>query len=245
MCINNPNVLSGTNDAHTGQRMQQEIELQLHEQYAINNNANLGSVVTFMVSIITVVGLYAYTFAHTTLEFSNPPLVEMYDSSCDMYSFDCLFFLAAGVICVLAILQYICLYQGSQQRYEQFIIHAIRCKYFGVKLSSQKPKIFPEGYHPFKKDIESFVQGLYGEFIRIAGVLKCIVVLTSVVKLLFAVSDHFSLLQASVGILILLITVCVTCCCLRCKALERYCVYIPVLRIQGLLRRDNNSAIHK
>jgi hypothetical protein len=237
MCINNPNVFSETNDAHTDERMRQEIELQLHEQYAINNNANLGSVITFMVSIITVVGLYAYTFAHTTLEFSCPPQIEMYDSSRDMYSFDCLFFLAAGVICVLTIIQYLCLYQGSQQRYEQFITHAIRCKYFGPNfLHSQRPKVFPEDYSPFNKKLNTFVQGLYGEFIHIASVLKCIVVLTIIFKsfsyafYLCGTSCSYSNAEPTFsgvcGVLVLLITICSTRCFLRTKRRKRYRKYL-------------------
>lgn len=34
--------------------MQQEMELQLHEQYAINNNANLGSVVSLIITMLAV-----------------------------------------------------------------------------------------------------------------------------------------------------------------------------------------------
>jgi hypothetical protein len=236
MCINISNILSRLNGAHTDKRMQREVELQLHEQYAINNNANLGSVITFMVSIITVVGLYAYTFAHTTLEFSNPPLVEMYDSSCDMYSFDCLFFLAAGVICVLTIIQYICLYQGSQQRYEQFITHAIRCKYFGPNfLHSQRPKVFPEDYSPFNKKLNAFVQGLYGEFVRIVSVLKFIIVLTIFIKLIYVLclcgSSYSTTRFTCSGLcstIVLIIVSCSAPCCVRCMRCKRYFKYISL-----------------
>ncbi len=227
MCINNPNNSPGTNVIYTDER-QQEIELQLHEQYAINNNANLGSVITFMVSIITVVGFYAYTFAHTTLEFSNPALGELYCEG-GVYYLDCLIFLAAGVICVLTIIQYICLYQGSQQRYEQFIIHAIRCKYFGPNfLYRQKPKIFPEDYSPFDKDLDSFVQGLYGKFIRIAEALKCIVVLASFLKVLLNVVYYHGSNISTSGVIcsiVFLITFCSSCCWLTSKIRKRFIKY--------------------
>ncbi len=226
MCSNKSNVLAGTKDSD--EKMQQKIELQLHEQYAINNNANLGSVITFMISIITVVGFYAYTFAHTNLHFSDPALDNMCDEG--MYTLDCLIFLAAGVICVLTIIQYICLYQGSQQRYEQFIIYAIRCKYFGSNfLSSQNPRMFPEGYHPFNKDLNSFVQGLYGEFIRIAEALKLIVVLTSILKVSLNVYKYHSSNISVFGLLCciaFLIAICSTCCWLKSKFRKRFLKYV-------------------
>lgn len=38
-------------DANSRERMQQEMELHLHQQYAENNNANLGSVITLIVAL--------------------------------------------------------------------------------------------------------------------------------------------------------------------------------------------------
>ena len=44
--------------------MTQKLELQLHEQYAINNNANLSSIVTLICTILVIFGSYGYVFVH-------------------------------------------------------------------------------------------------------------------------------------------------------------------------------------
>ena len=45
-------------------KMQQEMLLQLHQQYAVNNNAKLESAVSLIVGLIAVIGAYGYVFLH-------------------------------------------------------------------------------------------------------------------------------------------------------------------------------------
>ena len=47
------------------EEMQQELEKQLHEQYAINNNANLGNIIVLLTALIAVFGAYGYIYLHS------------------------------------------------------------------------------------------------------------------------------------------------------------------------------------
>lgn len=55
----------------TDEYMQSEMEKQLHEQYAINNNANTGSIVTLFVAMLASVGAYGFVYLHTINAFSG------------------------------------------------------------------------------------------------------------------------------------------------------------------------------
>lgn len=170
---------------------------QLHEQYAINNNANLGSIVTLVVAVIAVIGAYGYIFLHSTLEFSPDHSCLFYKNN-GTYYFDALFISAAAVIIILAVLSYICIKQGAAQRMEQFITYAIRHKYNmvidpkyieegDVKNINVGDYIFPKSYHPFYKSNErqkklDIVQGLYGEFVRIFTILVWIIAFSLIIK---------------------------------------------------------------
>lgn len=150
--------------ARTREEMQQEMELQLHEQYAQNNNANLGSIITLIVTLLAVFYGYGYVYLHSTLEFSEG-FVKMYEDG--YYTLDALVFTTMAVYVVLGIIYYICYYQGLHQRLEQFITFAIRAKYYRKSprkwknpiiigfpeslMDDSYNEIFPRGYHPFKK----------------------------------------------------------------------------------------------
>lgn len=144
--------------------MQDELLKQLHEQYAVNNNANLGTIVTLVVAVIAVIGYFGYVYVHTGVDFSDDfgclvkPNGEFY--------LDALLLIYLASVSVLAILIRLCIYQGVAQRKEQFIIHAIRKKYFGNNYLKDL-KIFPKGYHPYGKKNINVLQGLYGELVKI------------------------------------------------------------------------------
>lgn len=147
--------------------MQQKMELQLHEQYAINNNSNLSSVVVLLAAMIAVFGGYAYLFIHSSVGFSSTEEGWcLYDKGAELYSLDAFVIAAIATSIVLHIMRRICIYQGYAQRYEQFITFAIRHKYFSSlfiqksnkggedkeKTQEEVTGVFPRGYHPFEKD---------------------------------------------------------------------------------------------
>lgn len=154
------------------EKMEQKIELQLHEQYAINNNSNLSSMIVLFVGLFAAIGAYGHVFIHTSY---IPAGCCMGATSYDLQQF---LFTAVGCFIVLAIMMYLCIYQGAAQRYEQFITYAIRQKYHSQyngatkeqssdNTAKQAQPIFPKNYHPFDKTCLQFIQGLYGEFIKI------------------------------------------------------------------------------
>jgi len=209
MLLNNSS--TGTN----GRSMAEEMELQLHEQYAINNNANLSSAVALIAAMIAVVGFYAYVFAHATWWFSDT-FGELYCVRENSYYLDALVLMTIATVAVLCIQQAICIYQGCAQRNEQFIVFAIRKKYgmYG------KGTIFPEGYCPFlkkyckcwflgafdfKKGTGKVVQGLFGEIIAILSIVQYAIMALTVLKLVFCGENCplWCVLALSVGLFVL------------------------------------------
>lgn len=153
------------------QEMQQQMELQLHEQYAINNNANLNSIIILIVGLFAALGSYGYVFLHSANYFED--VINLNDSI--KYSLTQLTYALIGAAFVIEMMIYICMYQGVAQRCEQFIIYAIRCNY-GKKDFIEN--IFPSGYNPFNKKRLEIVQGLYGELIKI-GIGALILIILS------------------------------------------------------------------
>lgn len=201
---------------------------QLHEQYAINNNANLGSVVTILVSLIAVLGVFGYIFVRSTLDFSKENDF-LYNRSVELYTMDV--FVLAGIssIVVLTIIDYLYLFQGYNQRYEQFIIYAIRQKFFSK--DSQKI-IFPDAYNPFNKNSIEAVQGVFGEICKMTRVLSfivcCAVAAKSVLSCLDGEFGTTGIVMSSLFILTLAycrLFICVKDGCLYDKYLSRWNEY--------------------
>lgn len=206
--------------------MQEEMELQLHEQYAINNNSNLGSVVSILVAMLAVFYGYGYIFLHSSIYFSEG-LKNLYCNSKDIYALDALVFAAIAVLIVTGILRHICLVKGYGQRFEQFIIFALRCKHYNYGNKNQKnPKIFPSNYHPFKiksdkvddfnsylnkncpeKDhlrscIENHVaQGLFGEFAIILCWIDVVVIFSLIVRIIINLANSTAICFNGTGCL--------------------------------------------
>ena len=144
-----------------------EIESQLHEQYATNNNNNLGAVVSLMVGLFVVIGFYGNVFIGSSYFFEKA-------GDCS-YRLSDLCIAAACAYIALGIMAYICIYQGMHQRHEQFIVWAIRNKFYGD--SYNNPKIFSDDYVPFGKNGFRIIQGLYGEFVKIISLVTgCITI---------------------------------------------------------------------
>lgn len=192
--------------ARSREEMQQEMELQLHEQYAQNNNANLGSIITLIVTLLAVFYGYGYVYLHSTLEFSEG-FVKMYEDG--YYTLDALVLTTMAVYVVLGIIYYICYYQGLHQRLEPFITFAIRAKYYRKNKSNfldndgfpealmddSYNEVFPCGYHPFKtqkQKLSSFnkcckndlVQGLFGKLLKVVRIVAILVLITFLVKII-------------------------------------------------------------
>ena len=137
--------LSGRDNPVFFKESRDTVYLQLHEQYAINNNANLSTIMALVIALIAVIGYYGFVFINTTSEFIDNSY-DLYDPSKGMYSIKALMLIYLASISILTILVCLCTYQGIAQRKEQFIIHAIRVKRF-----SANSDILPNNYIPYLK----------------------------------------------------------------------------------------------
>ena len=155
--------------------MKSKEELQLHEQYAINNNANLRSVISIILTLIGVFGIFYKIYC---------------DTECiDRFNISHPFVLAyVGTLGILYFIFVISLHQGVKQRCEQFIIFAIRAKYYPnlrnevANDNSRGDRIFPKGYHPYGKKCFSIIQGLYKVICISCLILPAFIVLISISK---------------------------------------------------------------
>lgn len=207
--------------------MKQKMLLQLHEQYAQNNNANLSSVIGLITAGIAILGFYGYVFVFSSLEFADNLGKLQYNGT---YTIDALVFMTMAVFIVVGILQYICMYQGCHQRYEQFITHAIRCKYelFHINQEKEKDRIFPKNYHPFGKgntanvdncsrficaficpnrNMRDIVQGLFGELVVIFSCILWIVGIATKIKIQCAIYERGTIQCSSIINIVILVIV--------------------------------------
>lgn len=123
-----------------------ELEKQLHEQYAINNNSNSGAFISLISALLIAMTGYGYVlYSYRICECNDLPMV----------------YLSAFVASVVMLLLYcICIDLGAGQRMEQFVTFSIRAKYYSGKIDAYT-SIYPNKYFPFGKTSCSFVQGIY------------------------------------------------------------------------------------
>lgn len=164
-----------------------QMEMQLHEQYAQNYNDTFGAVATLFAAMIAVLYGYGYVFLNSSLSFSRC-LDEL---CCDgVYTADALIIVSIATLIVLTIMQYTCLHFGASQRMEQFIIYAIRRKYYGMEpVEMNNPRIYPQKYRPDRKGRCNFVVGIYGPFICALHVLNGIVFFATFIKVCLLSND--------------------------------------------------------
>lgn len=183
-----------------------ELEKQLHEQYAINNNERMSSLITLFVSLLAVLGAYGYMFLHTTSQ-SALYFGTLYLGK-DKYTIEALMLTASVCFIVTAIMKHLCIYQGSYQRKEQFIIELIRIKYQMKNLRT----IFLKDYKPEQKDRDCFIQGVYGELIRIFDCVDLIVLMVSLLRYYYFLTcqSECSMLSLIVMLFVFMVTTIIT-----------------------------------
>lgn len=190
-----------------------QMEMQLHEQFAQNYNSTFGATITLFCTMLAVLYAYGYIFLNSSLNFSNA-LDSLHDCK-EVYTLDALIFVTMAAFVVLTIMKYICLFLGKNQRMEQFIIHAIRKKYYGCDPAWQgSPKIYPRNYTPFGKEDDDIVVGMYGEFIKIICLLQKIILLATACKVGCHVYMNMGNDIAWTGVLELLVLIGVVAFCI-------------------------------
>lgn len=159
--------------------LKEDFVKQLHEQYAINNNAHLSSVISLMVAMLAVFYGFGYMFVYSSIYFSSDFKFVVGNG---IYTLDAFVFTAMATNIVLSIMISVCLYQGFAGRYEQFITYAIRKKYGLIDDVDNQYSIFPSYYQPFFKQGLEIPQGLFGVFVKIFIGLAILIQLIVLIK---------------------------------------------------------------
>ena len=124
-------------------------EVQLHEQYAVNNNANNTSYIALITPLFMAFTGYAYVLYNYMTTYL--PCGE-----------EVMIYTTMAVLVVLLILHAVALEIGASQRSNQLVIDKIRVKKYKTK--EEYYKVFPKGYNSFGKNYVNFVQGIYNTF---------------------------------------------------------------------------------
>lgn len=170
------------NDDHIDKnaKMQQQLEMHLHEQYATNNNATLSSMLTLFVTMLAVLAGYGCVFLNSQAECEPESLLKVGD----LYTISALLLTTSASTLILAAIAYICIETGYKGRMEQFITYAIRKKYYRTEEAFLE--IFPKGYTPFKKDGNWItpIQSPYDTFLHITTVSMILINIVTTVRVL-------------------------------------------------------------
>ncbi len=169
-----------------------DLEKQLHEQYAINNNAKAGHIISLIAAIISVVGGYGYIYSHSTSEFVGEKL--SYCIANNSYTVDVLLMAAIACFFVIAALFLIAYNTGCQRRTDQFVTFAIRCRYYtGNK--EQFKKIYRRGYCPFNKKSWDIPQDIFKLICQILLALFVIIFFVTAVHVCVYVNSDIRLIS--------------------------------------------------
>ena len=139
--------------------MKDTLEKQLHEQYAINNNANVSSFIAMIGSLIAAFTGYGYVVNQYLMNKS-----KCCHCSCNhTFNSNTMLELAtAAVLVVIFILYIVAIEIGAGQRSNQFVIHRIREKAYDNR--SEFIATYHSGYSPEGKTYVTFIQGIYNSF---------------------------------------------------------------------------------
>jgi hypothetical protein len=180
-----------------------KLEMQLHEQYAINSNAILGTMLTLFVALLAVIGAYGYVFLHT----GNLMCIK----SDTEFSFAGLIYTAIAAILVLSIIAWFSIIVGYRQRKEQFVTDAIRKQHYTI---DEYNKIYPKGYEPTNKGgVINPMQFPYDTFFGISIITMIIIILSLIIKavpVFYCCCCEMVVPVFCLAITILIVPICIT-----------------------------------
>lgn len=146
----------------TGER--DKLLMHIHEQFAVNNNSNLNTLITLFIALLAVLGSYGYT------------VIKIFDNG----SVSCasLTFVSIVSFAVLTIIAFINIFQGYKFRSEQIIIDNIRFFYKLDEVTYDGKKVIP--WEGKGKNLFDYCPGLYGLFLRIIVIIMWLLCAVSV-----------------------------------------------------------------
>lgn len=157
-------------ETKTKEEMQQALEQQLHEQYAINNNEGIKSFVAFIAAIIALFGAFGYVFVNTEPQCAPQGCAFFGGSAFYMEAY---IGIAIITSIVLGFLADIALALGWNQRQNHWIIQHIREKYYDEEPMRD---VFGSIYKASKKNFWSFIPGIFNSLYWLFVVLQAVVI---------------------------------------------------------------------
>jgi len=160
-----------------------ELEDQLHEQYAVNDNSRNSVFISFIVGIIALFGFYGFVYVNTyKREISSEYRYESWNFNINIFLL--MSFVTIGILFFLAILA---IYLGYSLRRDQFIIYNIRKKrYKGVTEKETKVRmkeIFGGIYSPYNKDCSDYLPNFYNLFYWLFFKSEIFIFVTAILKI--------------------------------------------------------------
>ena len=198
-------------ETKTKEEMQQALEQQLHEQYAINNNEGIRSFVAFIAAIIALFGAFGYVFVNTEPQCAPQGCAFFGGSAFYMEAY---IGIAIITSIVLGFLADIALALGWNQRQNHWIIQHIREKYYD---EPQMIKVFGGIYKATDKTPCNFIPGIYNLLYWLFVVLQGVVIGATIWQLCRVSGCCWLWLFIILMAAILMVSLWLRCCHYYCK----------------------------
>lgn len=153
------------------------LQKKIHEQYADNSNETRDALITLMVALFGVIGMYGYMFLHTKLQ----PACTFGDFCLKKHSFtiEVLIMEATVSQVVIFIMQYLSIHEGFTRRMDQFAAHAIR-----VNLGFSH-ELLPRSFNPHGYSFQNFIPGIYKKFLLILSMIALMILGLTLLKVAY------------------------------------------------------------
>lgn len=188
------------NDCEKGE----QLLLQIHEQFASNNNSLLSSIITLFVALIAVLGAYGYVILDylkiAAVDSKLESTVAVNNKLEPVYSnWLSLVFITLSVLVVLLIMFLICCYQGYHMRKEQYTVDKIR-QYMKLEQCKCKDNGLVVSWSSKGKNWWNYSLGLYGFLAKIIICVQIIITVTScIIPNWIELKDEFPILPVIIG----------------------------------------------
>ena len=154
------------------------IEKKIHEQYAENSNETRDALISVIVALTGVIGMYGYMFLHTSLctavDFGHLCYIE--NSKTTIYTVEVLILEATVSFVVIFIMQYLCIHEGFTRRMDQFAAHAIRVN------NNFQHELLPRSFNPHGMNFYNFIPGVYKKFLQIFSMINLLILGLTLLK---------------------------------------------------------------
>jgi preprotein translocase subunit SecG len=151
------------------EKPEEELENQLHQQYAENDNSRSGVFTSFIIGIVALFGFYGYVFVNTYKRYWK----------FDAQEFLLMSFITIGILFFLAILA---LNLGYSLRRDHFIVYNIRKERYGRDKTEMR-KIFGKLYKPSGKNFLKFLPNYYNLFYWLFFYSEIFILITTKIKI--------------------------------------------------------------